>query len=281
MAAQTLLHTVAKKRKDMLQNAMSFVLTVLTNPESGPRQKDGVLHIVGAVADVLLKRCLYKEQMELMLATHVFPEFTSPHGYLRARACWVLHHFCEVRFKHETNLVHALEFVQNCLLHDKDLPVKVEAAIALQLLVTSQDRAQRIIEPNVKPIILGELFLPDALSHLILLKRIMSSLCNPISELLKIIRETENDDLTSVMQRLVCTYSEQVMPIAVEMTMHLATTFGQVLDGEESSDEKAITAIGLLNTIETILNVMEDQKEVTNMEYILKSFPRKCLVAET
>jgi hypothetical protein len=40
-------------------------------------------------------------------------------------------------------------------------------------------------------------------------------------ELLTIIRETENDDLTNVMQKIVCTYSEQLMPIAVEMCQHL------------------------------------------------------------
>lgn len=42
-------------------------------------------------------------------------------------------------------------------------------------------------------------------------------------ELLKVIRETENDDLTSVMQRLVCTYVQEVTPIAVEMMSHLVS----------------------------------------------------------
>jgi hypothetical protein len=40
-------------------------------------------------------------------------------------------------------------------------------------------------------------------------------------ELLTIIRETENDDLTSVMQKIVYTYTEQLMPIAVEICQHL------------------------------------------------------------
>lgn len=54
-AAQTLLHSIAKKRKDMLQKSMEFVMTVLTNPGSTAQQKDGGLHMVGTVADVLLK----------------------------------------------------------------------------------------------------------------------------------------------------------------------------------------------------------------------------------
>ena len=40
-----------------------------------------------------------------------------------------------------------------------------------------------------------------------------------------------------------------------------AGTFIQLLDGEDS-DEKAVTAMGILNTLETMLNVMEASKEV-------------------
>lgn len=42
-------------------------------------------------------------------------------------------------------------------------------------------------------------------------------------ELLKIIRETENDDLMNVMQLIVMTYTEQLRPIAVEMCQHLVS----------------------------------------------------------
>ncbi|XP_023238428.1 importin-7-like, partial [Centruroides sculpturatus] len=42
-----------------------------------------------------------------------------------------------------------------------------------------------------------------------------------------------------------------------------AHTFNQVLKtGDESSDERAITAMGILNTIDTILSVMEEQKDI-------------------
>ena len=41
--------------------------------------------------------------------------------------------------------------------------------------------------------------------------------------LLHIIRETENDDLTNVIQKMICEYSEEVTPIAVEMTQHLVS----------------------------------------------------------
>lgn len=42
-----------------------------------------------------------------------------------------------------------------------------------------------------------------------------------------------------------------------------AATFAQVIDADvDSAEEKAITALGILNTMETILTVMEEQKEV-------------------
>lgn len=44
-----------------------------------------------------------------------------------------------------------------------------------------------------------------------------------ILELLNIIRETENDDLTGTMQRLVCLYVAEVTPIAIEMMSHLVS----------------------------------------------------------
>ena len=46
MAAQTLLHSACKKRKDMLQKTMIFCVEVLTNANTDSRQKDGALHMV-------------------------------------------------------------------------------------------------------------------------------------------------------------------------------------------------------------------------------------------
>ncbi|KAH0951493.1 hypothetical protein HN011_002965 [Eciton burchellii] len=234
-AAQTLLHSACRKRKEMLPKTMQFCMEVLSSPNADPRQKDGALHMIGSLADVLLKRSIYKEQMDKLLLQYVFPEFTSPHGHMRAKACWVMHYFSEIKFKSEQILIEVIRLITNALLTDQDLPVKVEAAIALQMILTAQPKAQKYIEPLIKQITL---------------------------ELLNIIKETENDDLTNVMQKIVCTYTEQLMPISVEICQHLAATFSQVLETDEGSDEKAITAMGLLNTIETLLTVMEEQTQI-------------------
>uniref|UniRef100_A0A8C5BNZ8 Importin 7 n=1 Tax=Gadus morhua TaxID=8049 RepID=A0A8C5BNZ8_GADMO len=238
-AAQTLLFTSCNKRKEVLQKTMGFCYQILTDPACDPRKKDGALHMIGSLAEILLKKKVYKDQMEFMLQNHVFPLFRSELGYMRARACWVLHYFCEVKFKSDQNLQTALELTRLCLINDNEMPVKVEAAIALQVLISNQEKAKEYITPFIRPV---------------------------MQALLHIVRETENDDLTNVIQKMICEYSEEVTPIAVEMTQHLAMTFNQVIQTgpeEEGGDDKAVTAMGILNTIDTLLSVVEDHKEIT------------------
>lgn len=59
-----------------------------------------------------------------------------------SQACWVLHYFCEVKFKSDQNLQTALELTRRCLIDDREMPVKVEAAIALQVLISNQEKGR-------------------------------------------------------------------------------------------------------------------------------------------
>ncbi|XP_030844943.1 importin-7 isoform X1 [Strongylocentrotus purpuratus] len=234
-AAQTVLHSSASKRKEVLSKTMGFCLQVITEPTVDPRKKDGALHMIGTLAEILLKKKIYKDQMEQMLVSHIFPEFQSPHGYMRARANWVVHSFSEVKYRSEPNLIQALDLTRQCLVRDSDMPVRVESAFALQMLISSHDKGKELMQPHVKEV---------------------------IEALLVVIRETENDDLTNVMQKLICTYGDEIIPIAVDITTHLADTFSNVINSDDATDDKAITAMGILNTIETILNVVEDKEEI-------------------
>ena len=144
-AAQALLFTACNKRKEVLKKTMGFCYQILTEPNADPRRKDGALHMIGSLAEILLKKKIYKDQMECMLQNHVFPLFSSELGYMRARACWVLHYFCEVKFKSDQNLQTVLELTRRCLIDDREMPVKVEAAIALQVLISNQEKGKGFI----------------------------------------------------------------------------------------------------------------------------------------
>lgn len=71
MAAQTVFHTATAKRKEVLNKAMGFCMSVLTNPTVEPRQKDGALHMIGAVAEVLLKVGVGKLCVDVCMAVVV------------------------------------------------------------------------------------------------------------------------------------------------------------------------------------------------------------------
>uniref|UniRef100_A0A8C1NRQ6 Importin 7 n=1 Tax=Cyprinus carpio TaxID=7962 RepID=A0A8C1NRQ6_CYPCA len=235
-AAQTLLFTACNKRKEVLQKSMGFCYQILTDPACDPRKKDGALHMIGSLAEILLKRKIYKDQMEFMLQNHVFPLFRSELGYMRARACWVLHYFCEVKFKIDQNLQTALELTRQCLINDNEMPVKVEAAIALQVLISNQEKAKDYITPHIRPV---------------------------MQALLHIVRVTENDDTYVCM----CSLFGIIHDKGEDMIKreYGALTFNQVIQtgpDEEGGDDKAVTAMGILNTIDTLLSVVEDHKEI-------------------
>lgn len=60
-------------------------------PECKPfRQKDGALLAIGALCDRLKQTEPYKSELERMLVQHVFPEFRSPMGHLRAKVYYIL-----------------------------------------------------------------------------------------------------------------------------------------------------------------------------------------------
>lgn len=239
----------------MLNRTLSFVVNVLNSPATEPRLRDGALHMVGSVADILLKKDIYRDQMESMLVAYVFPNLESPNGYLRARACWVLHYFAGTKFTNEVHLLKALELVQKCVLHETDLPVKVEAAICLQALISQQEKLKSASEVQITLIVL---------------------------EILKVIRETENEDLTSVLQKFIHKYTDQLVPIALEMTQHLAATFDKLSsNSDDDTEDRALTSMGLLNTIDTILTMMDEQSQLlTELEPVVISIIEKVFTNE-
>ncbi|XP_060853016.1 importin-7 [Rhopalosiphum padi] len=232
MAGQTVLHSACKKRKDILPKAVQFIVGVITSNDATPSQKDGALHMLGALADVIFKKDMYKDQVCSMLYQHVFPVFQSPHGHLRARASWFIQHICEIKINNDNVWKDLATLCTNALLTDKELPVKVQAGLAVQALLIAENKVEQLLEPRIKEITL---------------------------ELLKVLQLTENDDITSVVQKVIATYYDKLAPIMYEICQNLAKTFLQVLQSDEMNDKKEITGMSILSCIETILSVNDEQ----------------------
>ena len=140
-----------------------------------------------------------------------------------------------MKFKSDQNLQTALELTRLCLINDNEMPVKVEAAIALQVLISNQEKGEQVKScslcftdctlckefEHVQLVVFFEFLTCVSCSSA---KEYITPFIRPVMQaLLHIVRETENDDLTNVIQKMICEYSEEVTPIAVEMTQHLVS----------------------------------------------------------
>ncbi|KAF8746692.1 ARM repeat-containing protein, partial [Rhizoctonia solani] len=228
-------------------NTFHFILMTPTNlgPASTPQSRFGAHRMTACLAGVILEHPDAKGVMESYVVSHVLPEFRSDHAYLRAVACELVTALMRHRFEftEETNLeqlstqvVHAFD--------DPELPVRLHAALALTELI-QRPPVQQALKPMIGKVMQG---------------------------LLKIADETDLDVLTTAMQTFVEQFSEDLVPIAVQLTTRLIDSYMRLLtetlskeetaeDWDENADKK-FAAMGNARTIQTIVTAMEGSKEI-------------------
>lgn len=222
----------------MLLQVVQFCVHVINDNKSdyySIQQKDGALHMIGSLSKTLMKRNEYKDRIEEMLIMCVLPEVQSSHDHMRARAFWVVNQFAETNIANEQLLAQLTNLMIETLLNDSCLPVKFEAAMGIQSFVIDQPSVSKYIIPKVNEITL---------------------------EILNLLRLTENEVLTTVVQILLNSFVEQLTPVAKNVIAHLATTFVQIFGDCQISDEKAITSTAILQTIESVITLLMDNEEV-------------------
>ncbi|KAI9820323.1 MAG: hypothetical protein M1827_005945 [Pycnora praestabilis] len=262
VAATNFLVTLTKSRKKQTFTILNFVNGIVnkyeTSPDDqkNPREKEGALRMIGTLASVILaKRSPIADQVEYFFVRHIFPEFRSPHGYLRARACDTLEKFEQLDFKEPNNLIIIYRNILESMA-DPELPVRVEAALALQPLIR-HDIIRTSMQQNIPQI---------------------------MQQLLKLMNEVDVDALANVMEDFVEVFAAELTPFAVALSEQLRDTYLRIVrelvernnqkDDEESYgdflDDKSITALGVLQTIGTLILTLESTPDVLlHLETIL------------
>ncbi|KAK5404132.1 Nonsense-mediated mRNA decay protein 5 [Exophiala xenobiotica] len=258
MAATNFLIALTKSRKQQTYVILSYVNEVVTRYEAAPddqknpREKEGALRMIGSLSSVILgKKSPIADQVEYFFVRHVFPEFRSPHGFLRARACETMERFEQLDFKDANNL---MVIYRNILesMADPELPVRVMASLALQPLIR-HDAIRIAMQSNIPQI---------------------------MHQLLKLMNEVDVDALSNVMEDFVEVFAEQLTPFAVALSENLRDTYlrivKEILDKNEAKaaesgdgpgygdylDDKAIAALGVLQTIGTLILTLEATPDV-------------------
>ncbi len=272
-----LLTLASKRKKASLDSISGFLSSALDSYNSQPlekqrpEEKEGMLRMLGAIANVLLaKNSPLAIYMENTFVQHVLPEFNSPYGFLRARACQLCNTFSDLEFKDANNLAILYGSIRKCMTDDA-LPVRVEAALALQPLIHHD---------SVK-------------------KALTSEIAQVMQQLLSLINEVDVDTLSSVMEEFVEVFAQELTPFAVQLTESLRDTFmritqemldkapaadvdiNEVGDKLEYVDDVSLAALGVLNTISTLILTLENTPEVIfKLEDILFPIISRALESE-
>jgi hypothetical protein len=262
VAATNFLVTLTKSRRKQTFSVLNFVNEIVNryeaapDNEKNPREKEGALRMIGTLSGVILgKKSPVADQVEYFFVRHVFPEFRSPHGFLRARACDSLEKFEQLDFKDPNNLIIIYRNILESMA-DPTLPVRVAAALALQPLIRHD-----VIRTNMK-----------------------QNIPQVMQQLLKLANEVDVDALANVMEDFVEVFAPELTPFAVALSEQLRDTYLRIVrelvsrnqeKGDESEygdflDEKSITALGVLQTIGTLILTLESTPDVLlHLETIL------------
>ncbi|KAI0390471.1 importin-beta domain-containing protein [Xylariaceae sp. FL0594] len=254
VAATNFLVTLTKARRKQTFELLQFINSVVSEYEQAPNEsknhiaKEGALRMIGTLAPVLLgKKSPIADQVEYFLVRYVFPDFTSPQGYLRARACDTIEKFEQLNFKEENNLLVIYRHILDCMA-DSELPVRVTAALALQPLIR-HDTIRVSMQHSIPTI---------------------------MQQLLKLANECDIDALANVMEDFVEVFAPELTPFAVALSEQLRDTYLRIVrelleknesrnDDEEYGDyldDKSITALGVLQTIGTLILTLESTPDV-------------------
>ncbi|KAL6634387.1 hypothetical protein ACP70R_027058 [Stipagrostis hirtigluma subsp. patula] len=225
---------VRKRGKGNLQKFIHFIVDIFrrydeASPDLKPyRQKDGALLAIGTLCDKLKQTDPYKSELERMLVQHVFPEFNSRVGHLRAKAAWVAGQYAHINFSDPDNFRRAMHCIVAGM-RDPDLPVRVDSVFALRSFVEACKDLNEI-----RPI------LPQLLD-----------------EFFKLMNEVENEDLVFTLETIVDKFGEEMAPYALGLCQNLAAAFWRCMASSEADDEAddsgALAAVGCLRAISTIL----------------------------
>ncbi|KAG9673490.1 ARM repeat-containing protein, partial [Aureobasidium melanogenum] len=262
VAATNFLVTMTKARRKQTFSVLNYINDVVNRYEAAPedqknpREKEGALRMIGTLSGVILgKKSPIADQVEFFFVRHVFPEFRSPHGYLRARACDTLEKFEALDFKDSNNL---LIIYRNILesMADPELPVRVEASLALQPLIR----------------------------HDVIRISMQGDIPQIMQQLLKLANEVDVDALANVMEDFVEVFAAELTPFAVALSEQLRDTYLRIVreliernsskEGDDEYgdflDDKSITALGVLQTIGTLILTLESTPDVlAHLETIL------------
>lgn len=190
-------------------------------------------------------------EVEPFLNSLIIPNFESNFGFVKARTCNLLSKFDSLDIKQPATTENLFKGIISCFLNDSNgLPIQIQAALSIQSFIINED-----------------------------FKKLLESLILQLMEkLMDLSNKFDSDILPAVMQELVESFPEKLEPFADQLMEQLSlklitllksineisnsTNFDDFDDIENVSNDKTSAALGILNTMITILLYFENSTEI-------------------
>ncbi|VDN05338.1 unnamed protein product [Thelazia callipaeda] len=221
------------RRKFMLQPIMEFTLSNLTSQDIDVRDQEGALRALGELFTALTKSKKYKNVIDGLMERLIIPKITHPVRFIRSRACWTVKQFACGKLSGALIARIYEELVNRLADANEELPVKVEAAIAVQYMLEAQTAYRSVLKPHVRTVII---------------------------EVLRLVAKAEIEELTGVMEVLVEDFVDDIIPIAVDVAAELANIFLQLSTTVNEEDDRTVAVMGVLTTLGSVLDMVEDNQ---------------------
>lgn len=205
--------------------------------EEGALKIEGGLRILSSISISLEKdESPVKDQIDQIIDGFIVPQLSSKYEFLRARSCETISIFSR-SFVDKQILSKVFQAVYENFKNNESLPIQIEAADALKVLITDPLVTESI--SNEVPMIM--------------------------QKLLNLSKSYELDAIAEVMEAFVERFSNELQPFAIDLGKNLADQFMRTAtelielqsSGKSSSDtsdaDKEYQAVGYLNTMTTMI----------------------------
>jgi len=225
-----------RSKKNMIP-LMEFLVNRLNEYANAPpdqrnfREKYACLSTITCLSNELKHNQQFSQELESMIANHIFPEFTNPHGALRAKACSVFSSFSDITFTNREFFAQCMQRVFQCMV-DEDLGVKLMAAIRLREVIANP-LAKHIVQNNLETL---------------------------FGIYIQLISEVDIGELLSALEFLIATYKEQIEPFASRLLQSFMISYQRICESDDDLPDTT-AAYECLRAVKIVLNATGNSPE--------------------
>eukprot|EP01022_Parablepharisma_sp_SALTPOND_P017943 TRINITY_DN2918_c0_g1_i1.p1 TRINITY_DN2918_c0_g1~~TRINITY_DN2918_c0_g1_i1.p1 ORF type:complete len:822 (-),score=106.39 TRINITY_DN2918_c0_g1_i1:4332-6797(-) len=225
----------------ILEGFLAFIGTAIQEgtKNANPRLFDAALYAIGKLKIEIELYPHLLGQMEVLLTQYVLPNLDHPLGLIRTRCCHMFYEFSSISFSNSSAMQAASEKLV-ALMKDKDLPVRVVAALAIS----------RFLE---KPAVC---------------EKLRSFALELISVYLMLISQVGIEELVGALDNVIKEFDKEMRDYSVELIKELVKVYTKI--SEQSKEEGGpqldltdtkMAAAACIQTMQRVINIIGDDKE--------------------